>query len=67
MEYEFDHVLVGNFDGEPKINTQEAEDFQWVSLEFLNRDIKENPDKYTYWLKECYDEVIKTLKDFASQ
>lgn len=58
-EYEFDYVLLGSFDGKPKINTEEVEDFKWVSLEFLSRDIKNNPDKYTYWLKECYGEVIK--------
>lgn len=61
-EHEFDYVLVGSFDGDPKINTQEVEDFKWVSLEFLSRDIKNNPDKYTYWLKECYGEVMKNLE-----
>jgi isopentenyl-diphosphate Delta-isomerase len=66
-EYEFDYVLIGNFDGEPKINPKEAQDFKWVSLEFLSRDIKKNPDKYTYWLKECYGEVVKTLKNFTDK
>lgn len=62
MEHEFDYVLIGSFDGKPKINTQEVEDFKWVSLGFLSRDIKNNPDKYTYWLKECYSEVMKNLE-----
>lgn len=61
-EHEFDYVLAGSFDGRPQINAQEVEDFKWVSLEFLSCDIKNNPDKYTYWLKECYDEVMKNLK-----
>lgn len=61
-EYEFDYVLVGSFNGKPKINTQEVEDSKWVSLGFLSHDIKENPDKYTYWLKECYGEVMKNLE-----
>jgi isopentenyl-diphosphate delta-isomerase len=64
VEYEFDHVFIGNFDGEPKINPKEVEDFKRVSLEFLSRDIKKNPDKYTYWLKECYEEVKKVLEIF---
>jgi isopentenyl-diphosphate Delta-isomerase len=62
IEYEFDHVLVGKFNGNPKINKNEVEDFKWVSLKFLTRDIKQHPDNYTYWFKKCYSKVIKTTK-----
>lgn len=58
-EYEFDHVLVGRFDGEPKINTKEVEDFKWVDIKFLAHDIKQNHDNYTYWLEKCYSNVVK--------
>mgnify|MGYP001569628911 CR=1 FL=1 len=61
-EYEFDHVLIGNFNGKPKINIKEAEDFKWVDLKSLARDIKLNPDKYTYWFKKCYKRVEKIIK-----
>lgn len=51
IEYEFDHVLVGTLDGMPKINKKEAENWQWIKLKDLGKDIKKNPQKYTYWLR----------------
>jgi len=57
-EHEFDHTLIGTFNGNPIINTKEAEDFKWVSLDFLETDIQENPNKYTYWFKKCYKKVF---------
>ena len=63
IEYEFDHVLVGKFNGNPKINNNEAEDFKWVSLKFLTRDIKQHSENYTYWFKKCCNKVIKTAKN----
>ncbi len=51
IEYEFDHIFFGRFDGEPKPNKKEVEDWKWISLEELKRDIKENPEKYAAWFK----------------
>jgi len=50
-EYEFDHVFVGKFDGTPILNKEEVEDWKWIKPEELKRDIKENPQNYTYWFK----------------
>lgn len=50
-EHEFDHVLVGSFDGEPKPNAQEAEDWTYKSVENIQRDARENPNSYTSWFK----------------
>jgi len=63
IEYEFDHVLIGNFNGKPKINIKEAEDFKWVSIEFLARDIKQNSNNYSFWLKKCYSKVARIAKN----
>jgi len=52
IEYEFDHVFFGRFDGEPKIDKEEAEAWRWVSLDKLERDIEKNPKRYTFWLKK---------------
>jgi len=63
-EYEFDHVFVGKFNGgaspkarrvvggwRPILNKEEVEDWKWIKPEELKRDIKENPQNYTYWFK----------------
>lgn len=61
-EYEFDHVFVGKFDGTPALNKEEAEDWKWIKPEELKRDIKESPEKYTYWFKLILDRVLKIEK-----
>lgn len=63
VEHEYDHVLIGSFDKEPKINIMEAEGYKWVSLEFLTRDIKENPNNYSFWFKKCYSKVARIFKN----
>lgn len=50
-EHEFNHVLTGIFDEKPKPNPGEAEDWKWVSVKNLKRDIKLHPKKYASWFK----------------
>lgn len=50
-EYEYDHVLFAAFDGEPKINKEEADDSKWVDRDELVADIRKNPAKYTPWFR----------------
>jgi isopentenyl-diphosphate delta-isomerase len=56
-EHEFDHVLFGKFDGEPKPDPAEAEGWRWVSPDELTREMQEHPELFTYWLKECWPRV----------
>lgn len=51
IEHEYDHVFVGTFNGEPKINTEEVEDWKFADLKNLKADISKNPENYTYWFK----------------
>jgi isopentenyl-diphosphate delta-isomerase len=62
IEHELDHVFVGSFDGKPKPNKNEVEGWRWISLEELERDMKENPKKYTEWLKIILPKLVKKLK-----
>lgn len=50
-EHEYDHVLVGRFDGKPNPNRDEVDDWKWVGLPELKLDIQRNPDAFTYWFK----------------
>lgn len=49
VEYEFDHVFVGNYEMDPLINKDEVDSFRWISPEDLIEDIKKNPKKYAPW------------------
>ena len=50
-EHEYDHVFIGKFDGKPNINPEEADDYQWISLKELKKEIKKNPADFTVWFK----------------
>ncbi|MDE1869819.1 MAG: isopentenyl-diphosphate Delta-isomerase [Candidatus Micrarchaeota archaeon] len=58
-EHEYDHVLFGTYNGAPKLNREEAEDYKWASLEDIKKDAKENPESYTPWLKIALERVIE--------
>ena len=50
-EHEFDHVFVGTFDGVPNVNPEEVEDWRFVSLADLKKDVTAHPERYTYWFR----------------
>jgi isopentenyl-diphosphate delta-isomerase len=56
-ENEIDHVYFGIWNGLPKQNITEVDDFEWISFEHLKSIISDNPDKYTYWFKELISRV----------
>lgn len=62
IEYEFDHVFLGKFDGSPKPDKKEIGGWEWKNREELKKDIKENPKKYTAWFKMILDRVFEELK-----
>jgi isopentenyl-diphosphate Delta-isomerase len=55
IEHEYDHVYVGTFNGEPAINSNEVEDWKFVSADWLKKDILHHPDHYTYWFRLIVD------------
>jgi len=60
-EHEYDHLFVGQYDGEPRINPEEADDWKWISLDELREGVALNPDKYTYWSKIAFVKVAEYL------
>ncbi|SUY46897.1 isopentenyl-diphosphate delta-isomerase [Clostridium putrefaciens] len=60
-ENEYDHVFIGKHNGEVTINPKEVEEFKWVDLKELNKDIKEFPKRYTYWFKLSIGKVIEYI------
>jgi isopentenyl-diphosphate delta-isomerase len=59
IEHEIDHVFIGRYDGSPKPNPEEVDDWKWMDLEALINDLKTNPETYSYWLKMCIDQVLE--------
>jgi isopentenyl-diphosphate delta-isomerase len=50
-ENELDTVTVGEWDGEMKLNPDEASGAKWIELAELKKDIEKNPKIYSPWHK----------------
>ena len=57
IEHEFDHVYKGFSDELPKLNLNEASDYQYITLDNLKKELTINPEKYTAWLKLIIDKI----------
>jgi isopentenyl-diphosphate delta-isomerase len=62
-EHELDHVMIGYYNDEPKINTEEVEDWKWMPIEAVKSDIQNNPDLYTIWFKIIFDQFYHFLEE----
>ena len=69
-EHEYDHVMIGNFNTEPKINLEEVEAWKWMSPELVKKDIDDNPTEYTVWFKiifeKFYQHLFNTTENYES-
>ena len=61
-EYEFDHVFCGNYAGNIILNTDEAEETEWVSFSELKRRLTETPQLFTSWFIIAAPRVMKLLE-----
>jgi isopentenyl-diphosphate delta-isomerase len=59
-EKEFDHVIFGNYDNEPRPNPEEAKGWRWIGLRDLRDEIRRNPESYTKWLNIVIDNAIES-------
>ncbi len=62
-EHELDHVMIGYYEDEPKINQEEVESWKWMPIEAVKKDMVINPDIYTVWFKIIFDEFYHYLED----
>lgn len=60
-EHEYDHIMVGTFNGEPSINKEEVAAWKWMPLEEVREDIDSNPKEYTAWFKIIFDKFYEHL------
>lgn len=61
-EHEYLHVFIGQYDGEPAINPEEAEGWKWMDFSELQKDIKKNPQHYTKWFQLTIDKLAGHIK-----
>ncbi len=60
-EHEFDHILVGYYNEEPYMNSEEVASWKWKNLEDVKVDISLHPEVYTAWFKIIFDKFYKHI------
>lgn len=58
IEHEYDYVFFGRYDGLPHPDPEEVEDWKWMDVMQLKRNLQSDPQAYTFWLAACIDRVI---------
>jgi isopentenyl-diphosphate delta-isomerase len=58
-EHEIDHVFLGQFDGEPILNPDEAESHKWLGIPEIHRLIAQSPDEFTPWFRIIMAQFFK--------
>ena len=58
-EKEFDHVLVGRWDGTPVENPDEVAAYKWIAGDALAEDMRKNPEIYTSWFKIAWEKLLE--------
>ena len=55
-EHELDHVFTGNFEGEFHLNPEEVSEVRYISMDNLEKEMKNNPENFTEWFKIILEE-----------
>ncbi|MDP2933861.1 MAG: isopentenyl-diphosphate Delta-isomerase [bacterium] len=65
-EHEFDHVMAGRFDGEPRPDPKEVDGYRWLSIEELKAEVARYPERFAIWLKLLTEDhvFLKKAKEF---
>ena len=63
IEHELDHVFIGTFDEEPKLNPDEVMAYRWVELDDLKKDMEKNPQNYTAWFKIIFEHYVSYIEE----
>src|SRR5690554_4050994 len=64
-EHELDHVMIGEFNGEPILDPEEVAAWKWMRPEDIKKDIAIAPDNYSAWFKiifeKFYDHITQNM------
>ncbi len=55
-EHELDHVFTGIYEGDFNLNPEEVAEVRYISMEDLDKEIKQNPKYFTEWFKIILEE-----------
>lgn len=62
IEHEYDHLLVGEYDGPVKPDPEEVSEYRFFTAEELQQELKANPSQFTFWFRLAYPLVKEHLR-----
>ena len=62
-EHEFDHVITGQYDGLVDFNPNEVAAYAFMSVQELEQQIQESPERFTAWFHIAYPKLKAWLAD----
>ena len=61
-EHELDHVMIGFYNDDPFINTEEVMDWKWMKPEAVKKAMIERPEEFTAWSRIIFDKFYDHFK-----
>ena len=56
-ENEFDHVFLGNYDGQVIFNPMEVKDVRFMAVDKIKKELEEHPEDYTAWFRIAFPKL----------
>jgi isopentenyl-diphosphate delta-isomerase len=63
IEHEFDHVFAGEYEGEIRPDRNEVGDYVYKELFEIEKEIKDQPEKFTSWFKIAFPKIEQWWKE----
>jgi isopentenyl-diphosphate delta-isomerase len=57
IEHEYDHVFAGQYEGEIKLNKEEAAAYAYHSMEAINSRLVQQPENFTIWFRIAFPQI----------
>lgn len=61
-EYEYDHVLIGDYSGPLVLNEEEACELRWIAYDALRAEVADHPDWFTPWFIIALPHVLARIE-----
>jgi isopentenyl-diphosphate delta-isomerase len=61
-EYEYDHVLTGNYEGSIYPNKEEVSDYCYKTMKEIEETMESHPQKYTVWFRIAFPQLKQWLE-----
>jgi isopentenyl-diphosphate Delta-isomerase len=58
IEHEYDHVLVGQYNGDPQPDPVEVAGWRWATPTDIAQRLESNPDRFSAWFRLLFPELM---------